>query len=67
MSIEIMVLALFAVALLLESLMKIVGNVWVLGLMLSADNELSVDAWPTTGAGIVMMAPPLLAWAISER
>ena len=61
MSIEIMVLALFASALVLEWLMKVVGNVLVLGLLLAADNQLGIAAWPTGGAGIVMMAPPLLA------
>ncbi len=67
MSIEIIVLALIAGALLLEWLMKVVGNVLVLGLLLAADNQLGIDPWPTGGVGIVMMTPPLLGYAINPR
>lgn len=60
MSVEIMLLALFAVALLLETLLKNVGRVLQLGLNLAADNQASMGLWPASGAGIVMMALPLL-------
>jgi hypothetical protein len=60
MLIEIMILAGFAAVLLLLPLMKVIGNVLVLGLTIMEDNQLSIDPWPTGSAGIVMMAPPVL-------
>jgi hypothetical protein len=60
MSIEILMLAVLAAALLLLPLIKVVANVLLLGLSIMEDNQLSIDPWPTGSAGIVMMAPPVL-------
>ena len=60
MLIEIMILAGFAVALMLIPLMKSVGNGLVLGLTLVADNQHSIDPLPVGSAGIVMMASPVV-------
>jgi hypothetical protein len=66
MSIEMMVLAIFAAALLLLPLIKVVANVLLLGLTIMEDNQLSIDPWPPGGAGIVMMAPSALGYGISR-
>jgi hypothetical protein len=60
MLIEIIILAGFAVALMLIPLMKSVGNGLVLGLTLVADNQQSIDPLPVGSAGIVMMALPVV-------
>jgi hypothetical protein len=60
MSIEILMLAILAAALMLIPLMKSVANGLVLGLTLVADNQQSIDLWPVGSAGIVMMAPPVV-------
>ena len=67
MSIEILMLAVLAAALLLLPLIKVVANVLLLGLTIMEDNQLSIDPWPTGNAGIVMMAPPALGYGISPR
>ena len=59
MSIEMLMLAVLAAALLLLPLIKVVANVLLLGLTIMEDNQLGIDPWPTGGAGIVMTASPL--------
>jgi hypothetical protein len=67
MSIEILMLAVLAAALLLLPLIKVVANVLLLGLTIMEDNQLSIDPWPPGSTGIVMMAPPALGYGISPR
>ena len=66
MSIEMMILVIFAVALLLLPLIKLVGNVLLLGLTIMEDNQLSIDPLPVGSTGIVMMAPSALGYGISR-